>query len=214
MIQIAEHLAYDWYVLSTMVPRQYIMKTGLCVVCALLLLLLHKKQVKVSLPATDPSIKITCSPCQESSLAQGTAQLRLLVAREKCLNIKFQQEQARLWPAYVHAWTITQVVNPRSFLYSPKHNITYCWNQKAGSTSISHIFSTLVNATFIAENNLYYRYKMFGITQYNTSFLSGSGCRMFSPPDLHLTSSLPFTPASSSPWWGIPSTGWSLPTGR
>ena len=106
-----------------------------------------------------------------------------------------------------------QVVNPHNFLYSGLHNLTYCWNQKAGSTSVSHVFSTIINASnFFSTNNLYYRY----LYSHDIPGNHHPPCQdylMSCLQDLQLPSLLLWTPASCSQWWGTPWTGWSLPTG-
>ena len=53
--------------------------------------------------------------------------------------------------------SFSQFPDPHHFLFSPGHNLTFCWSHKTGSTSIGHVFATINNASFIIDNNLYYR---------------------------------------------------------
>ena len=53
----------------------------------------------------------------------------------------------------------TSLPEPRHFLHSPLHGLAFCWSHKTGSTSVAHLLATLNNASFIIDNNLYYRCK-------------------------------------------------------
>ena len=79
-------------------------------------------------------------------------------------DVKILKKNQRLAYDSIYFFNVQHIfikeLHPSHFLHSPSHNLTFCWSHKTGSTSLAHVFAAINNASFIIDNNLYYRCRL------------------------------------------------------